>query len=102
MSCVPSVLGYESRGSRDGRAHASQQPWGHAKELETISGSGQKPGGQHLFTGALLKATLWGWIDKRLGRLQPGLQLDPGQQAGKRAELCLVSRMDRSSDQWRE
>ena len=33
---------------------------------EPSSGWGQRPGG-HLFTGALLKATLWGWIDKRLG-----------------------------------
>lgn len=96
-----SVLGYESRGSRDGRAWPPNSLGVMPRNLEAIQWVRAETWWT-LIHRCSLESYIVGVDRQKTGRLQPGLPLDPGQQAGKGAELCLVSRMDRSSDQWRE
>ena len=101
-SVCQSVLGYERWGLRDGRARPPDSLGVMPRNLEASQWMGAETWWTSIHRGSLESYTV-GMDRQTTGRLQPDLELDPGQQAGKGAKLCLVfSRMDRSSDQWKE
>lgn len=96
-----SVLRYERRGLKDGRAQPPSSLGVMPRNLKAVQWVGAETWWTPIHRCSLESYSV-GVDRQKTGRLQPDLELDPGQQAGKGAELCLVSRVDRSSDQWKE